>query len=144
MVAAADGPGDAVGEASLAVRWAAHGEPQRSAPIIWVQLRGWGTGRAARRPATLVNMAILSIALVVGRRPRVAGFPDRHDSQLIWLLLCIPISRARRPRLGLLLYHRACERLGFRKRRQGLMLIMLRLSGADNTGAFGFAMTFVE
>ncbi|MFO1086958.1 MAG: sulfite exporter TauE/SafE family protein [Reyranellaceae bacterium] len=88
------------------------------APIIWVQLRGWGKDeqRGVLQP---YNMAILSIALLSAG---VAGFLDR--TFLIWAAICIPVSLAG-TRLGLLLYHRVNDS-GFRK----LVLIMLALSGA--------------
>jgi uncharacterized membrane protein YfcA len=88
------------------------------APIIWVQLRGWGKDeqRGVLQP---YNMAILSAALLSAA---VAGFVDR--TYLIWAAICLPVSLAG-TRLGLLLYRRVND-AGFRR----LVLVLLALSGA--------------
>ena len=88
------------------------------APIIWVQLRGWGKHeqRGVLQP---YNMAILFAALLSAG---VAGFLDR--TYLIWAAICVPVSLAG-TRLGLLLYRRVSD-AGFRR----LVLILLALSGA--------------
>jgi uncharacterized membrane protein YfcA len=88
------------------------------APIIWVQLRGWGKDeqRGVLQP---YNMAILTAALLSAA---VAGFVDR--TYLIWAAICLPVSLAG-TRLGLLLYRRVND-AGFRR----LVLVLLALSGA--------------
>ncbi len=87
------------------------------APIIWVQLRGWGKDeqRGVLQP---FNMAILLAALVSAG---VAGFLDR--SYLIWAAIAVPVSLAG-TRLGLLLYRRVND-AAFRR----LVLTLLALSG---------------
>lgn len=88
------------------------------APIIWVQLRGWGKDeqRGVLQP---YNMAILFTALLSAA---VAGFLDR--TYLIWAAICVPVSLAG-TRLGLMLYRRVND-AGFRR----LVLMLLALSGA--------------
>ncbi|MFO1158193.1 MAG: sulfite exporter TauE/SafE family protein [Reyranellaceae bacterium] len=88
------------------------------APIIWVQLRGWGKDeqRGVLQP---YNMAILLAALLSSA---VAGFLDR--TYLIWAVICVPVSLAG-TRLGLMLYRRVND-AGFRR----LVLVMLAASGA--------------
>ena len=87
------------------------------APIIWVQLRGWGKDeqRGVLQP---YNMAILLAALASAA---VAGFVDR--AYLIWAALSVPVSLAG-TRLGLLLYRRVNDAV-FRR----LVLLLLALSG---------------
>lgn len=87
------------------------------APIIWVQLRGWGKDeqRGVLQP---YNLAILFAALVSAA---VAGFLDR--TYQIWAAISVPVSLAG-TRLGLLLYRRVND-AGFRR----LVLMLLALSG---------------
>lgn len=87
------------------------------APIIWVQLRGWGKDeqRGVLQP---YNMTILFTALVSAG---VAGFLDR--SYLLWAAISVPVSLTG-TRLGLLLYRRVND-AAFRR----LVLILLTLSG---------------
>jgi uncharacterized membrane protein YfcA len=89
------------------------------APVIWVQLRGWGRDeqRGINQP---FNMAILATALLSAA---VAGLLDRQ--YLVWAIIALPTTIAG-ARVGLLFYGRIGD-LGFRR----LVLVLLGFSGAS-------------